>query len=110
MYRRRPQEGWGPRGLAGGAGGRGRGGGAGTTRGARNRRLLLAGIVVAIALSIGLAAMQWVVLKMLPFDNKSEFQAVVDMPAGTPVENTASVIREMGAESDPVPGVPDSVS
>ena len=32
--------------------------------------------------------MQWVVLKMLPFDNKSEFQVVVDMPEGTPVEQT----------------------
>ena len=31
-----------------------------------------------------------VVLKMLPFDNKSEFQVVVDMPAGTPVEATAA--------------------
>jgi len=27
---------------------------------------------------------------MLPFDNKSEFQVVVDMPAGTPVEVTAA--------------------
>ena len=31
-----------------------------------------------------LAVVQWVVLKMLPFDNKSEFQVVVEMPAGTP--------------------------
>jgi hypothetical protein len=29
---------------------------------------------------------QWVVLKMLPFDNKSEFQVVLEMPAGTPLE------------------------
>ena len=34
---------------------------------------------------------------MLPFDNKSEFQVVVDMPAGTPVEHTAAVLHEMGA-------------
>ena len=38
-----------------------------------------------------------VVLKMLPFDNKSEFQVVVDMPAGTPLEDTAAVLHEMGA-------------
>ena len=63
----------------------------------RNRRLLLGGILLAIALSLGLAVAQWVVLKMLPFDNKSEFQVVVDMPAGTPVENTAAVLHEMGA-------------
>jgi multidrug efflux pump subunit AcrB len=40
---------------------------------------------------------QWVVLKMLPFDNKSEFQVVVDMPAGTPLEDTAAALQEMGA-------------
>ena len=39
--------------------------------------------------------MQWVVLKMLPFDNKSEFQLVVDMPAGTPLEDTAAALHEM---------------
>jgi multidrug efflux pump subunit AcrB len=76
-------------------------------RGARNRWLLLLGIVGAIAFSIGLAAMQWVVLKMLPFDNKSEFQVVVDMPAGTPVENTAAVLHEMGAYLATVPEVSD---
>ena len=44
-----------------------------------------------------LAGVKLVVLKMLPFDNKSEFQVVVDMPAGTPVEITAAVLHEMGA-------------
>jgi multidrug efflux pump subunit AcrB len=39
---------------------------------------------------------QWVVLKMLPFDNKSEFQLVVDMPAGTPLEDTAAALHELG--------------
>jgi len=64
---------------------------------ARKRWLLLAGIVAALLLSVGLAAVQWVVLKMLPFDNKSEFQVVVDMPAGTPLENTAAALHELGA-------------
>jgi hypothetical protein len=45
----------------------------------------------------GPGAVQWVVLKMLPFDNKSEFQVVVDMPAGTPLEDTAAALQEMGA-------------
>ena len=62
---------------------------------ARKRWLLLAGIGVALALSVGMAAVQWVVLKMLPFDNKSEFQLVVDMPAGTPLEDTAAALHEM---------------
>jgi multidrug efflux pump subunit AcrB len=64
---------------------------------ARKRWLLLAGILVAMALSVGLAAVQWVVLKMLPFDNKSEFALVVDMPAGTAVEDTAAAMHEMGS-------------
>ncbi len=63
---------------------------------ARKRWLLLAGIVAALLLSLGLAAVQWVVLKMLPFDNKSEFQVVVDMPAGTPLEDTSRVLQELG--------------
>jgi multidrug efflux pump subunit AcrB len=64
---------------------------------ARKRWLLLAGILVALALSVGLAVVQWVVLKMLPFDNKSEYQVVLDMPAGTPLENTAAALQDMTA-------------
>ena len=64
---------------------------------ATKRWLLLAGIVAALALSMGLALVQWVVLKMLPFDNKSEFALVVDMPAGTPLEDTAAALHEMAA-------------
>jgi multidrug efflux pump subunit AcrB len=64
---------------------------------AKKRWLLLVGILVALLLSVGLALVQWVVLKMLPFDNKSEFQVVVEMPAGTPLENTAAALHELGA-------------
>jgi multidrug efflux pump subunit AcrB len=64
---------------------------------ARKRWLLLAGILVALLLSVGLAFAQWVVMKMLPFDNKSEFQVVVDMPAGTALEDTATTLHELGA-------------
>ncbi|MDZ7828535.1 MAG: hypothetical protein U5K33_03270 [Halofilum sp. (in: g-proteobacteria)] len=35
-------------------------------------------------------------MKMLPFDNKSEFQVVVDMPEGTPVEQTNRVLQRPG--------------
>ncbi len=63
----------------------------------RKRWFLLMGIVAALLLSVGLTLVQWVVLKMLPFDNKSEFQVVIEMPAGTPLENTASALHEMGA-------------
>jgi multidrug efflux pump subunit AcrB len=42
---------------------------------------------------------------MLPFDNKSEFQVVVDMPAGTPLEKTAAVLQELGAHLSRQPEV-----
>ncbi len=48
-----------------------------------------------------------VVLKMLPFDNKSEFQIVLDMPVGTPLEETAKVLREISAYVATVPEVTD---
>ncbi|MBA4262606.1 MAG: multidrug transporter AcrB [Comamonadaceae bacterium] len=64
---------------------------------ARQRWLLLAGIIAALLLSVGLAVVQWVVLKMLPFDNKSEYQVVLDMPAGTPLEGTAAALQDMTA-------------
>ena len=62
---------------------------------ARKRWMLLAGILVALLLSVGLTLVQWVVLKMLPFDNKSEFQVVVEMPAGTPLEDTAAALQDL---------------
>ncbi len=64
---------------------------------ARKRWLLFAGILAALVLSVGLTLVQWVVLKMLPFDNKSEFQVVVDMPAGTPLEDTAAALQALGS-------------
>jgi multidrug efflux pump subunit AcrB len=66
-------------------------------RGARRRRLLGLAVSGLIALSLALPVLGLVVLKMLPFDNKSELQVVVDMPAGTPLERTAAVLRELGA-------------
>ncbi len=65
--------------------------------GRRNRRRLAAAVAALVAFSFALPATGLVVLKMLPFDNKSEFQVVVDMPAGTPLEKTAGVLRELGA-------------
>ena len=76
-------------------------------QGARNRKLLGLGIAGLIAFSLVLPATGLVLLKMLPFDNKSEFQVVVDMPAGTPVEETAAVMRELGAHLAQQPEVTD---
>ena len=74
---------------------------------ARNRRRLLYAVLILILASASLAGFKLVVLKMLPFDNKSEFQVVVDMPAGTPVELTAAALHEMGAYMATVPEVID---
>ena len=71
------------------------------------RRMLWMGIGVAILLAVSLAFFKLVVLKMLPFDNKSEFQIVVDMPVGTPLEQTARVLSELSAYLARVPEVTD---
>ncbi|MEJ2383029.1 MAG: efflux RND transporter permease subunit [Xanthomonadales bacterium] len=77
-------------------------------RAGRGRRLgMLAVVLALITASIGLVAVQWVVLKMLPFDNKSEFQVIVDMPEGTPVERTQRVLDELGLALTDVPEVMD---
>ena len=78
-----------------------------SARAARNRLRLLWLVLGLIVASVSLAGLNLVVLKMLPFDNKSEFQVVVDMPAGTPVEITAAALREMGAAIVKVPEVTD---
>jgi multidrug efflux pump subunit AcrB len=73
----------------------------------RRRRSLLVAVVALLLLSVGLALVKLVVLKMLPFDNKSEFQVVVDMPAGTPVEVTAAALHDLGAHLATVAEVTD---
>jgi multidrug efflux pump subunit AcrB len=75
--------------------------------GSKARRTLGVAIVGLIVLSVSLAVFKAVVLKMLPFDNKSEFQVVVDMPEGTSAEHTARVMNELGAYLATVPEVTD---
>ncbi|MGD9299344.1 MAG: efflux RND transporter permease subunit, partial [Thiohalocapsa sp.] len=74
-------------------------------RGKLNRWLLLAGVLLLIAGSMLLAVNRVVIMKMLPFDNKSEFQVVLDMPEGTSLEQTARVLGEMGEFLSTVPEV-----
>jgi multidrug efflux pump subunit AcrB len=63
--------------------------------GKKRRNTLFAVITLLIVLSVSLAVFKLVVLKMLPFDNKSEFQVVLDMPEGTSLEQTSRVLNEM---------------
>jgi multidrug efflux pump subunit AcrB len=63
-----------------------------------NRRLrlaFLAGVSFLLLASMALVPLKLVTVKMLPFDNKSEFQVIVDMPEGTALEQTARVSAEL---------------
>jgi len=61
----------------------------------RNRWGLMLATMILILLAVALPAMKVVVLKMLPFDNKSELQIIVDMPEGTSLEQTLRVLDEL---------------
>ena len=80
-------------------------------RGSETARCSALRSLAAIVLSVSLAGVGLVVLKMLPFDNKSEFQVVVDMPAGTPVESHRRGVARDGrvprdrARGDRLPGL-----
>ncbi len=65
----------------------------------------LLGVVLLLLGAMSLFAWKWVKVKMLPFDNKSEFQVVIDMPEGTTLEETAAVTREIGNVLSRVPEV-----
>ena len=75
--------------------------------GRRRRRWLYSGIGVAILLAVSLVVLEAVVMKMLPFDNKSEFEVVVNMPVGTPVERTAHVLDALAQVLARMPDVSD---
>jgi multidrug efflux pump subunit AcrB len=59
------------------------------------RRGFLVGVVVLLLLVLALPLLKIVRVKMLPFDNKSEVQIIIDMPEGTTLEQSARVAREI---------------
>jgi multidrug efflux pump subunit AcrB len=61
----------------------------------KRRMLFLGGIVVLLLAACALVPLKLVHVKMLPFDNKSEFQVIVDMPDGTTLEQTTRVAQEL---------------
>jgi multidrug efflux pump subunit AcrB len=73
----------------------------------KRRKEFLLGIVALLLLAMGTVAVGWVKVKMLPFDNKSEFQVILNMPEGTSLERTAQVCREIGQEAAKDPEVTD---
>ncbi|MCD6359294.1 MAG: efflux RND transporter permease subunit [Armatimonadetes bacterium] len=64
-------------------------------------------IGVALVVAVALLPAKLVVFKMLPFDNKSEFQVVIDTPEGTTLEDTAAVARALAEKVCQVPEVTD---
>lgn len=62
----------------------------------RNSGLFFAAPFVLLIAAILFVPLKWVKVKMLPFDNKSEFQVILDMPKGTSLERTAAVAQQMG--------------
>ncbi len=67
----------------------------------------LLGVFLLLLASCALLPLKVVRVKMLPFDNKSEFQVIIDMPEGTTLEHTARVAREIGEYLRTVPEVTD---
>ncbi len=71
------------------------------------RWVFLTGVAALLLASASLVYFKIVHVKMLPFDNKSEFQVIVDMPEGTTLEQTARVTREIGEYIATLPEVTD---
>jgi multidrug efflux pump subunit AcrB len=62
-------------------------------------------VALLFAGAISLFALQAVRVKMLPFDDKSELQVIIDMPEGTTLERTTAVARDIGAVISGIPEV-----
>jgi multidrug efflux pump subunit AcrB len=67
----------------------------------------LVGVSLLLLGAMSLVYFKLVTVKMLPFDNKSEFQVILDLPEGTTLEQTAHVAREMGRAVSEVAEVTD---
>jgi multidrug efflux pump subunit AcrB len=73
----------------------------------RWRYAFLAGIVGLLLAAMALVGIGFVKVKMLPFDNKSEFQVILNMPEGSALERTAQAAREIAAAIRVEPEVTD---
>ena len=73
----------------------------------RWRCAFLGSIFALLLLAMGLVGIGLVKVKMLPFDNKSEFQVILNMPEGSALERTAQAAREIAAAIRVEPEVTD---
>jgi multidrug efflux pump subunit AcrB len=69
------------------------------------RRLFYGTVVALLLASVGLLVVKAVEVKMLPFDNKSEFQVVMDLPEGTTLETTNALGQDIARHLRSVPEV-----
>jgi multidrug efflux pump subunit AcrB len=60
------------------------------------RWVFLISVVSLLIVSCATVGIGWVRVKMLPFDNKSEFQVILDMPETATLEETSAAVMEMG--------------
>ncbi len=63
----------------------------------RRRAIFLSGVAALLLAAVALIPLELVTMKMMPFDNKSEFQVMIDMPEGTALETTARVASALGS-------------
>jgi multidrug efflux pump subunit AcrB len=71
----------------------------------KRRYFVYAGVAVLLLLSASLVAVKLVQVKMLPFDNKSEFQVILDLPEGTTLESANGLGQEVAGRLRQVPEV-----
>ncbi len=74
-------------------------------RDSRRRWTFLSGVVLLLFAAVAFVPLKWVRVKMLPFDNKSEFQVIIDMPDGTPLQQTTHVAQALGRYLETQPEV-----
>jgi multidrug efflux pump subunit AcrB len=73
----------------------------------RWRWTFLLSVVALLLIACGMVGVGMVKVKMLPFDNKSEFQVILDMPEGATLEETTAAAMDMGDYLKTVPEVTD---
>jgi len=73
----------------------------------KERYLFLGGVVVLLLASVSLFVTKHAIVKMLPYDNKSEMQLIIDMPEGATLEQTTAAARDLANYLRGVPEVSD---
>jgi multidrug efflux pump subunit AcrB len=73
----------------------------------RNQWMFLGLVVVLLIAAMSTVYFKFVIVKMLPFDNKSEFQVIVDMPEGASLEETAAATQALASKLNQIPEITD---